>query len=45
MEELRVTQYWMLGVVATMAVFAIVALIGYLRRGRGRVNHHDNQVP
>jgi hypothetical protein len=36
MEELQVTRYWMLGVVATMLVFAAIALFGYVRTRRGR---------
>ncbi len=42
MEELQVTRYWMLGVVAAMAVFALVALVGYLRRQGGRTEPHGD---
>lgn len=31
MEELAVTRLWMAGVVAAMAVFGIIAIVGYLR--------------
>lgn len=31
MNEAAVTQLWMAGVIATMLVFAVAALIGYLR--------------
>ena len=31
MEELEVTRVWMAGVVTLMAVFGIIAAIGYLR--------------
>jgi hypothetical protein len=31
MEEIVVTRLWMAGVVMMMAVFAIIAVIGYLR--------------
>jgi hypothetical protein len=34
MEELQVTRYWMLGVVATMLVFGVIALAGYIRLRR-----------
>lgn len=36
MEELQVTRYWMLGVVTTMMVFGLIALVGYIRLRRGR---------
>ena len=32
MEELAVTRLWMAGVVIAMAVFGIIALVGYLRQ-------------
>ena len=31
MSDMIVTQYWMLGVIIVMAVFAVVAIIGYNR--------------
>jgi hypothetical protein len=31
MEEIVVTRLWMAGVVTAMAVFGLIALIGYLR--------------
>jgi hypothetical protein len=32
MEDLAVTRLWMAGVVAAMAVFGIIAMIGYYRQ-------------
>jgi hypothetical protein len=32
MEDLAVTRLWMAGVVAAMAVFGIIAMIGYFRQ-------------
>ena len=32
MEELAVTRLWMAGVVGMMALFGLVALVGYLRQ-------------
>lgn len=32
MDEIVVTRLWMAGVVSMMAVFAIIAVIGYLRQ-------------
>ena len=32
MEDLAVTRLWMAGVVAAMAVFGIIAIVGYLRQ-------------
>ncbi len=34
MEEIVVTRLWMAGVVAIMAIFGVIALIGYLRQGK-----------
>lgn len=35
MDEIVVTRLWMAGVVAMMLVFAVTAVIGVLRQGRG----------
>ena len=32
MEDLAITRLWMAGVVASMAVFGIIAMIGYFRQ-------------
>ena len=37
MDEIVVQRLWMAGVVAAMAVFGVIALIGYYRQGR----HND----
>ena len=34
MEEIAVTRLWMAGVVAAMAIFGVIALIGHLRQGK-----------
>jgi hypothetical protein len=34
MEEIVVTRLWMAGVVGMMAIFAVIALIGYLRQSK-----------
>ena len=34
MNELAVTQYWMVGVVSMMISFGIIACIGYLTKDR-----------
>ncbi len=34
MEEIAVTRLWMAGVVTAMAIFGIIAVIGYLRQGK-----------
>ncbi len=34
MEEIVVTRLWMAGVVAIMAIFGAIALVGYLRQGK-----------
>ena len=34
MEEIVVTRLWMAGVVAMMAIFSVIALVGYLRQGK-----------
>jgi hypothetical protein len=41
MEELVVTRLWMAGVVAAMAVFGIIALVGYLRQNENNDNNND----
>jgi hypothetical protein len=41
MEEIVVTRLWMAGVVTMMAVFAIIALIGYLRLKSNRNPDRD----
>jgi hypothetical protein len=32
MEEVIVTRVWMAGIVAMMAIFAVVAAVGYIRK-------------
>jgi hypothetical protein len=41
MEELIVTRLWMAGVVAAMAVFGIIALVGYLRQNKNSDDNND----
>lgn len=42
MEALEVTRLWMAGVVGMMAVFALIALAGYLlRRRRTRIQQEE----
>ena len=45
MEDLAVTRLWMAGVVAAMAVFGIIAIVGYLRQKKSAdasENERDN---
>ena len=39
MEDLFVTRLWMAGVVGAMAVFGIIALVGYLRGSKDENSH------
>ena len=41
MDEIVVTRLWMAGVVLMMAVFAVIALIGYFRQKSGNDNTRD----
>ena len=41
MEDLFVTRLWMAGVVAAMAVFGVIALVGYFRSSKDK-SHHDS---
>lgn len=46
MDELVVTRLWMAGVVAAMAVFGIIAMVGYFRQKSDgdteKANDHDS---
>ena len=46
MEDLAVTRLWMAGVVAAMAVFGIIAMVGYFRqKNAGDANSNsDNEA-
>ena len=39
MEEIVVTRLWMAGVVSMMAIFAVIAVIGYIRNKPDNGNH------
>lgn len=40
MEDLAITRLWMAGVVASMAVFGIIAMVGYFRqKNAGDADH------
>ena len=41
MEEMVVTRLWMAGVVAAMAIFGIIALVGYLRQNENSDDNND----
>lgn len=43
MEELEVTRLWMGGVVALMAVFGIIAAIGYVLRSKHQQKSGDSE--
>jgi len=43
MEDLAVTRLWMAGVVAAMALFGIIAMIGYFRqKNAGDAKHSSD---
>ena len=41
MDEIVVTKLWMAGVVTMMVVFAVIAVIGYLRQKPNNENAQD----
>jgi hypothetical protein len=47
MEEIVVTRLWMAGVVGMMVIFAIIAVIGYVRKkpGDSSEGSQDQQAP
>jgi len=47
MEEIVVTRLWMAGVVGMMVIFAVIAVIGYMRKkpDAGGEGIQDRQAP